>query len=256
MVSLSSMKKYFGILLDSDETIPSEHPFADDERRFFLFKRVRSDFNKMHMQMDMLSHLLKKSCPDYVKLMETLKGHFNELSRISDADFDYYLRTLAVEKCIHTKSNGSSNVPEMLNNLLQGMVQLFMSDGDKVQELVEDALKNLHEKHKKKSFFESKAAKLLRETLAQSSDIYEQIEHDLSLAKEGIIAKDKRMLELLQKLKVGLGDALLQAALENTNVRMPDKNVLSFSQALKRNAEKKQKELEAQIQGAEMTRGV
>ncbi len=256
MVSLDSMKKYFGILLNEDETISSEHPFAEDDRRFFLFKRVRGDFHKLQAHMESLSHLLKKSCPEYIKLMTSLKGHFSELSRISDADFDYYLRTLAVEKCIHSKSHGDADVPDMLNNLMQGMVQLFVSDGDKVHSLVEDALKNLHEKYKKKSFFEPKANKLLREAIKESESIYEQIEHDLLLAKEGIIAKDKRMLELLQKLKIGLGDALLEAAIENTNVRMPDKNVVSFTEALKRNAEDKQRKLEAQMKGAQNIRGI
>ena len=256
MVNLSSMKEYFSILLSGDNKVQSKHPFAEDERRFFLFKRVRNDFHKMHIQMDTLAHLLKSSCPEYEKLMVTLKKHFSELSRLSDADFDYYLRTLAVEKCIHTKTNGEADVPDMLNNLLQGVVQLFVADGDKVQELIEDALKNLHEKHRKKPFFESRASKLLRESLQESSNIYEQIEHDLSLAKEGIIAKDKRMLELLQKLKIGIGDALIQAAIENTNIRMPDKNVLSFTEALKRNAAKKQKELQAQIEGSQLLRGI
>ncbi len=255
MVSLSAMKEYFGILLEGKNEIPSEHPFAEDDRRFFLFKRVRSDFHKMHLHMDMLAHSLKKSCPDYVQLMETLKEHFEVLSRLSDADFDYYLRTLAIEKCIHTKSQGSDDVPDMLNNLLQGMVQLFMADGDKIQSLVEDALKNLHEKHRKRSFFESKSAKNLRDSVQKAADIYEQIEHDLSLAKEGIIAKDKRMLELLQKLKIGLGDTLLQAAIENTNVRMPNKNVVFFTEVLKRNAEEKRRKAEAQFNGTSTTRG-
>lgn len=236
MVNLTSLKEYFSILLNADNAISSEHPFAEDERRFFLFNRIRGDFHEMHIQMDALSGFLPSTYPDYVHMVTTLRDHFDVLSRISNEDFDYYLRTLAVEKLLFTQEKAGAAVPEMLEHLLQGVMQLFIGDGDDMKVLVCEALKNLREKQKKKSLFESKNSKCLRDTIEKAFSVYEQIEHDLCLAKEGIVAKDKRMLELLQKLRIGLGDALVKAAVEQAPMRMPSKNVVSFTEAVKRAA--------------------
>jgi hypothetical protein len=242
--------------MDQESGITSAHPFADDARRFFLFKRVRGDFHKMYMQMDTLAHLLRSSCPEYVGLMQTLKKHFEVLSRISDEDFDYYLRALAVERCIHIKSSQEEDIPEMLNKLLHGMMQLFMSDAEALKTLVDDALKTLHEKHRKRQFFESKQNKILRQSVEEAKHIYEQIEHDLTLAREGIVAKDKRMLELLQSLRIGISDTLLQAAVENANIRLPEKNVVFFTEALKRHAQEKKQKTAMQMRANDSGRGM
>jgi hypothetical protein len=210
---IEELEKYFDVLLENAQGAPSETPLVKDEERFALYQEVKGLFSKVSVNMDCMSELVAKLYPPYVEILHELAINFGEMAHIENEDMDSYLRTLAVDRLVYNAQGLlGKNTQEQLGYLVQGLMVLFFEEGEGVLQTLSDILDEL--KDKKTGFFKKKQDAQVQDYILHTMELYEEIESDLTMAKQGIIARDKKMIEVLKQLKLRLGGCVIKAAVQ------------------------------------------
>jgi len=226
MPDIDSLEKYFDILLSNSSDAGADHNFADDTKRFALYKIITSDFGKIGGNLNNIGNNLEKTYPDYIDIVKDLAKSFSDLAQINDQDLDYYIRTLAIERLIYKKSQSGELTEEMLGYLIEGLMQLFIEDGEELLQSTKKTLLLIKNKKRKSIFFKKKYEDELREYIADTLDIYEGIEGNLRNAKAGIVAKDQKMIKILREIRAGMKNHVMHEAMQLANIKAEEnKNI-------------------------------
>jgi hypothetical protein len=224
MEKIHELEKYFDILVSENSHFSSEHELADDEKRFELYGLLKSKLQKLSDRLAHVPHLLIAEYEAYLSLLDQLKYSFNQLAGMENADLDYCIRAIVVGGIIDQEAYESSN--HALAGVIEKMIGLFFDDGDEVAKITKDLMEELKDK-KSASFFANKNDDELKKYIMYILAIYAEIEADLINAKAGIIAKDKKMIETLRHLKLGVGKELIGLAVKKTSLISKKKKPLS-----------------------------
>lgn len=213
MPDIESLEQYFDILLHKDGQYSAEHPLADDAARCRIYDEVKNDFSIIGDNLHNINPYLKMAYPEYADVVNELAGGFKSLANTSYEDLDFCVRAIAVERLIFKKDNAGDMTPQMLGYLVEALLSFFYEEGEEVLRVIKEALKNLKET-KQNSLFKHKKDEELKTAIIETLTLYEEIEEDLTQAKYGLIAKDKKMMQVLRGLRMDMGRNLVQMALE------------------------------------------
>lgn len=213
MSDIESLEKYFDALLRSDNVHNSEHYYADDASRFALYDKIRSSFNKIGRNLETIKEVMSSLFPNQVATAKHLSSSFFKLSSLNNEDFDYYIRAVAVE-AITSRPNQSGETSTLLSDLIESLMSLFFNDSDEIMSITKYTLEDLREVNANKNIDEEKLDNYIKVTLG----IYEEVQKGCKDAKDGLIAKDKKMLEVLRQLRMGLGQNVVKSATKSNEL--------------------------------------
>lgn len=223
MSQITELEKYFDILTADNSLYQAEHPLADDKERFSLYVNLKEHMQKLVASLDKASSSLG-SRDNYSSLISKLSECFNKMLAMENSDLDYCIRSAVVDSVLH-KNNEMVSGGDALASVVAKMVGLFFQSGEDVTKISADIIKDLQNP-------ESISDKTEDEELKISSlyilEVYSQIEAILKDAKAGIIAKDKKMIETLRQMKMGVGKEMLDLAMEKTVLRPKKKSISSI----------------------------
>jgi len=214
MPDIEELEQYFDALLKKDEKAVSSHPLHDDATRFALYEEIKKLFSKVSVNMDCMAEVVAKLYPSYVEILHGLAVSLGAMSHIENEAMDGYLRTLAVDRLVYNSEGlrSKETTQEQIGYLVQGLMVLFFEEGEEVVVTLDSVLAEL--KDKKAKLFKKKQDEQVREYLADTMEVYEEIEHDLQFAKQGVMSRDKKMVEVLRQLKLKMGGCIVEAAIK------------------------------------------
>jgi len=184
MTDIELLEHYFDLLLHRDKEYDIKHPMSDDKLRFELFDITKNHINSLAENLHDIDGDLTNTFPDYKPIIQKLEHSFRELTTISNEDFDYYLRSLAVDRLIFKAKNAGSLTPEMLSYLIEGLMAMFFGPEEDIIQLTKDTLKTLRGQKTGKLFKRPKE-KSLQSHIIEALHTYEIIEEELKKAKQG-----------------------------------------------------------------------
>lgn len=237
MSQSQALQKYFDILLSQKLGTDSKHPLADEKKRHKLYQEIRKYFSKIDRNLVAIHQHIKDSKSDYSNILANVKSNISNMAGLSDEEYDFYIRTLAVERLVYTASNASGNVADMLNYLLEGLMTLLFEEGEEILQVLKQTLKTI-KKNQPKSLFNRKKTAALKELITETLEQFEQIEDDLKASKQGLMAQDKKMLLTLQQLRATMGKEIIEMAMQNS-VLSPSGPKRQQSNAIKKIAQQK-----------------
>lgn len=217
MVDITSLEQYFDIILEGKFGYDQNHPLGDDEKRFEFYKQITRGFRRIGGNLGEVIEALKKTYPDYIDMVEQLATSFKELASISDEDLDYYLRTLAVDRLVYKREKMSDITDEMLGYMVEGLMELFVEEGEELVKETKKRLLIIKNTKRKSRFWKKKYEDELKERVTDTLEEYEVVEECLKEAKNGVIAKDKKMIRILRDIKAGLKQSLIHEAISKTS---------------------------------------
>jgi hypothetical protein len=217
MSDIESLEQYFDILLSQENENDEDHPLADESERFLLFDDVRVKFSHVSGHMGKMSPLVKQGYSQYLQTIHQLQLSFHSLSGIEDEELDHYLRTLAVERLVYKSEQvGQRKTSEMLGYMAEGLMLLFFDEGEELSQLTRETMEGLSQFEQGSQLPEAQEQQL-QQIIMLTLGEYESIEDALSSAKQGIMAKDKKMMKILRSVKIGMGKGLVQTAIARTH---------------------------------------
>lgn len=239
MTDKASLEKYFSVLIhEKEEFIDS--PYRDKTKRYGLFDSIRGDFNKIGDNMGLMVPNLQQAYATFVPLTQNIGKCFHNMAHLSNDELDYYIRTLAVERLIYKLSSAGNLTPEMLKYLIEGLMALLFEDGDEIMKIARKTLVSLKQDQDKKGI-KKKEEEQLRGQVVETLEVYEGVEQELAMAKQGIIAQDKKMLEVLRQLKIGMGKSIITQAIETSSLLSPRQKATGFISNILQSAKAKKK---------------
>jgi hypothetical protein len=231
MAKIQELERYFDILIQDNSGYSSSHPLAADEKRFALYKELKEKMGRLIGGLNSVSAGLDGDYKSYVALIKQLAYSFGQLAGMENSDLDYCIRTVTIDDLVGKKdySKKITSGDQALYCIIEEMVGLFFEDGEEVVKVTKEAMEEL--KNKKGSIFKKNEDEERKRNAINILEMYGDLELDLMDAKAGIIAKDKKMIEVLRQLKMGLGKSLIDIAITNTKSsdkpRKSIKNIIS-----------------------------
>jgi hypothetical protein len=226
MVKIQELEKYFDILTHDNSAYSSNHPLANDDKRFALYNELKEKMFNLVAGLGKVSASLDNSYANYISLLKQLGYSFGQLSNMDNSDLDYCIRTVTVDGMVKKKDYGNkiTSGDEALFCLIEELMGLFFEDGEEVVKVTKEAMEELkHKKTLKKNEDEER-----KNNIIFMLQMYGEVELDLIDAKAGIIAKDKKMIEVLRQLKVGLGKELINVAIQKSGSKPKSKGIRSI----------------------------
>ena len=215
MTNIQDIEGYFDALLENKDKYNTEHVLADDKQRFEILYKIKSDLKKISNNLRNMSSNVNLFFPAHSKTISVLAQSYNDLAKISDQSFDNYLRTLVVENFTAKKQGDDLSTEQLFDYMIKGLMQIFFESGDKLADLTKKVLNDLKDiEVKAVQFYQKKQEEELRQSVIDTITTYEQVEHFLRECKNGLIAKDLKMLLDLKNIKFGADRSMLQALLD------------------------------------------
>jgi len=214
---LEVLENYFSILSKEDVPVDSAHPLADDTKRYRTYASVREGFSRLAHNLDAIDKQGEDRAAGSPQFLPELAKGLRTLETIPDADFDHYVRTLAVDQLTSKNSLTENEAPDLLGHLMGGLVAFFFDQKDGVYDIIFQAVEDIKDEQKKAfSFFNKQKKENTASMVTATLSLYEKLEQLLKEAKQGLVAKDKKMLEVLRQLKADVGKSIIEAAMDHT----------------------------------------
>jgi hypothetical protein len=224
MSQITELEKYFDILTADNSLYPAEHPLADDKERFLLYVNLKVHMQNLVAGLDKISTSLD-SYNNYSSLISQLSTSFKQILQMENADVDFCIRSIAVDSVLHNQGDIKSG-GDALASVITKMVGLFFENSDDVTKIATDIIQDLKNNHQSNS--NKKEDEELKINSLYILEVYNEIENILKQAKSGIIAKDKKMIEVLRQMKMGVGKEMLDLAMQKTILPPKKKSISSI----------------------------
>lgn len=222
MNDIQPLEKYFDELTQDGLKYSEDHPLAQMNARFALYKTLRLYFDKMSVHLAMSGRFFYGKYGRYQAMLNQFSRSFSILAKMQDDQLDFYVRMVTVEQLTINKNAIKDNngyISQMLGYLTEGLLAVLFDKKDSIRvtarEVIQAFAQPLFLAFLPLPMIQIWEDKKLRDWLKQALIYYENIERELINARNGIIARDKKMLMTLRNLKIGLGKVMLQAALDN-----------------------------------------
>lgn len=231
MTDTESLEQYFDALLQQGGAYSDQHPLADMEKRFAMYRLLRKAFKDMSQHLALSGRVVYGKHHSYQALLLQFGQVFSSLAGMQDDQLDFYVRMLTVEevKAKHAGVHGE-HVPagQILGYFVEGLLAGLFPKKDSIRMTA----KSLIGHYAPPAFLgflpipwiQIWEDKKLKDWLKQAYIYYEMIEHYLLEARGGVIARDKKMLITLRSLKLNIGKTMVKALMgkDNNTVKSPD----------------------------------
>ena len=230
MTDAQALEQYFNALLHDEGKYQEHHALADAGARFALYRKLRLHCSTMSGHLATSGRVVYGKHKSYQAMLMQFANVFGTLATMQDDQLDFYVRMLTVEQLTLKKpaiAESAAPIGQALGCFVEGLLAVLFNTKDAIR-MTAKALINHYAPPAFLAFLPLPLIQIwedkkLKDWLQQAYAYYNLIEQELLSARNGVIARDKKMLLTLRSMKLGLGKAMIQAAMGKTSMAsMPD----------------------------------
>lgn len=200
MSDIQELEQYFDELVRDGSPYPSEHALMGDKERFEFYDTMKVKLAEMADGLNGLADLPGGDFTDKNKaVLSRLSQCFSDIAAMTGEELDYCLRAIAVDDVLQIRADSR------LMGMIEKLIALFFDDAGQTVKLFCAAMEYLKKKKDEN----------------QLAIIFDQIENSLSESYQGIIAKDKKMIETIRQMQLGVSGEAIDMAVKQTVSKKP-----------------------------------
>ncbi len=213
MIDIKNLENYFNAILEDGDVFPAQHNLLEEDARYEFYITLREKLTKTAASVAAVLPSIDKKKPQYFSILSKFNEVINQIIKLDDAALDVNLRNLAVNEII----KGKTPLPV---GVLTDFVAL-LAENEATPLFANQYLTKLNDEKDEK----------IRQLAEHATRMVTAADLALFEAKSGIIAKDKKMLEVLRQFKMEEGKGIAQLAVEKFNIKPRDIKPKSKSHA-------------------------